>query len=353
MVELSEMKRTRRKSSAFLALDLFSGCGGLTLGLKDAGFKVLAAVEIEKKAQETFEANHRDVRVFGDDIRNLCPTELMSELGITRGELSLLAGCPPCQGFSRLRTRNKTAIVKDDRNDLIFDFLRFAEETFPKMIMMENVPGLMKDKRFVAVRNRLERTGYETVVEIVDAADYGVPQRRKRLILLGSRLHAPKIAPPMSVRSSVRLALGQIDPANLDRDGLHAMLQTRSPKVAELIRLIPKDGGSRSSLPESHQLQCHKNQSGFNDVYGRMKWDDVSPTITSGCFNPSKGRFLHPHEDRAITLREAAVLQGFPIDYKFNLNHGKEAIALMIGNALPPPLIKAHAMSLLSGLQIA
>jgi DNA (cytosine-5)-methyltransferase 1 len=126
--------------------------------------------------------------------------------------------------------------------------------------------------------------------------------------------------------------------------------ENRSKEVRELIALIPKNGGSRSDLPKRYQLDCHKRSDGFSDVYGRMAWDDVSPTITSGCHNPSKGRFLHPSQNRTITLREAAILQGFPRRYRFNVDHGKESIALMIGNALPPPFIAAHAGALRRGL---
>ena len=119
----------------------------------------------------------------------------------------------------------------------------------------------------------------------------------------------------------------------------------------QMIRRIPKDGGSRTDLPEEDQLDCHKRCNGFKDVYGRMAWSEVSPTITSGCFNPSKGRFLHPEEDRAITMREASLLQGFPRQYKFPAGSGKSAIAMMIGNALPPPFIAAHARRVLNSLQ--
>jgi DNA (cytosine-5)-methyltransferase 1 len=124
----------------------------------------------------------------------------------------------------------------------------------------------------------------------------------------------------------------------------------RSPKVRKLIADIPKDGGSRGDLPKRRQLQCHKKNDGFHDVYGRMAWDDVAPTITSGCFNPSKGRFLHPEQDRAITMREAALLQGFPRSYFFDATIGKSALALMIGNALPPEFIRRHAVEIRSAL---
>jgi DNA (cytosine-5)-methyltransferase 1 len=127
---------------------------------------------------------------------------------------------------------------------------------------------------------------------------------------------------------------------------LHDVPENRAAHVRQLIRDFPKDGGSRRDLPDERQLGCHQRQDGFHDIYGRMAWDDVAPTITSGCHNPSKGRFLHPVEDRAITLREAALLQGFPREYQFPVSAGKEAKALMIGNALPPEFIRRHALSI-------
>jgi DNA (cytosine-5)-methyltransferase 1 len=134
------------------------------------------------------------------------------------------------------------------------------------------------------------------------------------------------------------------------QDKLHSLPERRSDSVKALIARIPKNGGSRSDLGDEAQLNCHKKTRGFFDVYGRMSWDDVAPTITSGCHNPSKGRFLHPSCNRTISLREAALLQGFPPEYVFDIGHGKEAIALMIGNALPPPFIKAHASALRDGI---
>jgi DNA (cytosine-5)-methyltransferase 1 len=335
------------------AIDLFSGCGGLSLGLKGAGFTVAAAVEIDRKAQETYRLNHPNVRLYPQDIRKLDPAQILAEAGLKVGELDLLAGCPPCQGFSRLRTKNKMTSVSDDRNDLVEDFLRFVEVMQPKTVMLENVPALAKDARFLSMRSRLHSIGYQTVVHVLDAADYSVPQRRKRLIMLASRVHVPVVAPSERKRRTVREALkGMSEPEN-SRDALHGLGENRSQKVRNLIALIPKDGGSRSDLPARYQLDCHKRSDGFSDVYGRLAWDDVAPTITSGCHNPSKGRFLHPGKDRTISLREAAVLQGFPRSYKFDVAHGKESIALMIGNALPPPFITAHANALRTGIEAA
>ena len=345
--------KTTKRMEALSAVDLFSGCGGLSCGLKKAGFRVKAAVEIDPKAQETYKLNHPRVRLYEDDIRDIDPNALMEEVGLGRGDLDLLAGCPPCQGFSRLRTRNKKTSVKDDRNNLIAHFLRFVTAMEPKTIMLENVPALAKDGRFTRMRNELTKLGYELIYHILDAADYEVPQRRKRLIMLGSKVHSPELAQKAHRRVSVRDAIGNVEAPSTTKDKLHRLGEKRSQAVRDLIALIPKDGGSRSDLGEEHQLECHKNSDGFKDVYGRMAWDDVSPTITSGCHNPSKGRFLHPSRNRTITLREAALLQGFPKNYQFDVSHGKEAIALMIGNALPPPFITAHAGALRDGLLAA
>lgn len=318
--------------------------------MKDAGFAVKAAVEIDGKAQATYKLNHPEVRLYAEDIRQTDPEEVLREIGLEPGELDLLAGCPPCQGFSRLRTRNQCTYVEDNRNDLVADFYRFVKVINPKMVMLENVPGLGRDQRFADMRDNLASLGYKVVTEVLNAADYGVPQRRKRLIMLASRVHKPEIAPLAKSRVTVRDALKGVAAPSRTKDKLHAMPENRSLAVRELIARIPKDGGSRSDLGEKDQLECHKRTRGFHDVYGRMAWDDLAPTITSGCHNPSKGRFLHPSHNRTITLREAALLQGFPISYQFEIKHGKEAIALMIGNALPPPFIAAHAGSLKEGL---
>lgn len=335
--------RLKRPLSKLIAIDLFSGCGGLSRGLKDAGFAVKAAVENDVKAQHTYKLNHREVRLYAEDIRNVEAATVLRDLNLEIGELDLIAGCPPCQGFSRLRTRNQQVYVEDERNDLVAEFLRFVIAMRPKAVMLENVPSLGKDHRFVSMRNQLMANGYKTEVRVLDAGDYGVPQRRKRLIMIASRVHKPEVAPPVFSQTTVRDAFRGLEAPSGSRDKLHAFPERRSEAVKALIALIPKNGGSRSDLGDAYQLPCHKRTNGFHDVYGRMAWDALSPTITSGCHNPSKGRFLHPSFNRTITLREAAVLQGFPRTYKFDIAHGKEAIALMIGNALPPPFIAAHA----------
>ena len=153
---------------------------------------------------------------------------------------------------------------------------------------------------------------------------------------------------------TVRDTISILPPAGNSSDPLHISDETRrSDKVKKLISLVPKDGGSRTDLPEEYQLECHKKTTGFRDVYSRMAWDQPSPTITGGCNNPSKGRFLHPEENRVITLREAALLQTFPVDYKFSFKSGKSGVAMMIGNALPPAFIEYHARNLMNHLKRA
>ncbi len=328
------------------AVDLFCGCGGLTVGLKRAGFRVLGAVDVDPLSVKTYKANHRDVTLWEKDIRELDPQELLDALGLKKGGLDLLAGCPPCQGFSTMRTLNGALMVDDPRNDLLLEFERFVEALRPRAVMMENVPGLADDKRFEAFLRKLKELGYLGAHRVLNAAEYGVPQRRRRLIYLAGLGMEIPFADKAAKMKTVEEAIGGLPKAGQSGDPVHDMPENRTPKVLEVIRLIPKDGGSRRDLPEKFQLECHKRCNGFKDVYGRMAWKEVAPTITSGCFNPSKGRFLHPEEDRAITMREAALLQGFPRRYKFPTTDNKSAVALMIGNALPPPFIAAHGRSI-------
>lgn len=334
------------------AIDLFSGCGGLSLGLQQAGFAVVAAVEIDAAAARTYRANHRDVSLEQTDIRKLSAAGLRRRLRLRRGQLDLLAGCPPCQGFSSLRTRNGASQNRDSRNGLVKDMLRFVREFRPKTVMMENVPMLVRHKPFTDFCSGLRSLGYRIAFEVKDAARYGVPQRRRRLILLASRGFNISFAAEARNVRTVRRAIGKLPKPGKGNDALHNLPDgRRTEKVQKLIRDIPKNGGSRSDLPRNRQLQCHKDSDGFKDVYGRMAWDVVAPTITSGCFNPSKGRFIHPQQNRAITMREAALLQGFPRNYVFDLSAGKEAIALMIGNALPPEFIRRHAVEIQRALR--
>ena len=216
--------------------------------------------------------------------------------------------------------------------------------------MLENVPGLLHDERFTTAVAQLESLGYPATegTRILNAADFGVPQNRRRLVLLCIRNGSVSFPTPFSKRSTVRDAISRLPVAGQSGDPLHDLPERRSDRVMTMIRAVPADGGSRLDLPDDHRLTCHKDFSGFKDVYGRMRWDRPAPTITGGCHNPSKGRFLHPVADRAITLREAALLQAFPQDYSFSLKRGKLAAAAMIGNAVPPPLVAAQAAALMA-----
>lgn len=325
------------------AVDVFCGCGGLTLGLRRAGFAVLGALDADRLAVNTYKANHRRTSVLEQDIRLVDPGRWMADLGLKPGDLGLLAGCPPCQGFSTLRTFNGGRNVDEVDNDLVFEFVRFAKVFRPKALMMENVPALMEDVRLRRVRRSLAGMGYRSEARVLDATKYGVPQRRRRMILLGIRGKSPRFAEPIHCERTVHGAIRKLPRPPASRDSAHNYVVKRSDRVMRRIRRIPKDGGSRDDLGRAEQLKCHRRCDGFKDVYGRMAWRKPAPTITGGCINPSRGRFLHPQQDRAITLREAALLQGFPRSYRFQISGGRYPTAQLIGNAFPPKFAEHHA----------
>jgi len=217
--------------------------------------------------------------------------------------------------------------------------------------MLENVPGLANRRRFREFSAILKNMGYIVNWAVLDAARYGVPQRRRRLILLAAQRSRIEFAPADETDATVSHAIQGIGIPGQTGDPIHRIIGKRSERITELIKLIPKDGGSRHDLPADLWLECHKKCEGFRDVYGRMRWNAVAPTITAGCLNPSKGRFLHPDQDRAITAREAALLQSFPPGYSFSIERGMYAVAAMIGNALPPEFIRRHALQVAAALK--
>lgn len=316
-------------------IDVFSGCGGLSEGVARAGFNVRVAIEIVSDAVKAYKLNHKQTIVIQDDIRKINCDDIRS---ILNGEpLHMLAGCPPCQGFSSVRRLNRKESVKDNRNDLVLEYLRLIKELKPLTIMMENVPGLKDYNLFKNAVKELDNLGYNTKVGIVNVRNYGVPQNRKRLVMIGSLLGEINIADGSSEKTTVRDAIGKLPKPGEAKDPLQDIVAKHTDKINERIKLTPKDGGSWKDLPKEYVLKCHKKANvGFNDIYGRLRWDDYSTTITGGCLNPSKGRFLHPEQDRVITPREAALLQSFPEAYKFPLDISKQSLALLIGNALPP-----------------
>lgn len=329
-----------------ISIDLFSGCGGLSEGMHQAGFRNMLAFEIDAVAAETYRLNHPKTLVIRKDIRQVTMSEVKKLLG--GRTVDLLAGCPPCQGFSTVRCLNRSQPVTDERNDLILEYVRFVKALRPHTIMMENVPGLMRYDLFSQSIKMLQTIGYKWIdYRIVNVKNYGVPQNRKRLVVIGSRLGEIKIPEGCSKRKTVRDAIGNLPLPAVSDDSLHRVFPTHSPYIQKRIELTPKDGGSRKDLPKRYLLDCHANQSiGFNDIYGRLRWDEASGTITGGCLKPSKGRFLHPEQNRCISAREAALLQSFPADYQFPTNVPKDSLALLIGNALPPQFSYMQSVSI-------
>lgn len=335
-----------------LAIDVFSGIGGLSEGMHRANFKTQLAFEIDEIASTAYTLNHPQTIVINKDIRNVSTSEIKQKLNGKK--IHLLAGCPPCQGFSSIRTLNKVEPVRDDRNNLIMEYVRMVQALRPYTIMMENVPGLVHYDLFKKAIVVLKGIGYKWLeFKVVNVKDYGVPQSRKRLVLVGSRLGKIEVAKPTNEKKTVRQAIENLPSPEKSKDPLHKIFPVHTPEVQRRIEMTPKNGGSRKDLPKKYLLKCHEKENiGFNDVYGRLRWDDYSTTITGGCLNPSKGRFLHPEQNRCISAREAALLQSFPMDYKFPLDATRRNLALMIGNALPPNFsyiqcknIKQHLIS--------
>jgi len=344
-----------KKNARPVAVDLFAGGGGLSLGLQQAGYFVCAAVEVESVACATYSANHRGTVLFQRDIRQICGEELIRTS--PKKEIDLIAACPPCQGFSSLTSKYR----KDDiRNELIFEFVRIVEEIRPNNIMMENVPGLMKKGAllFNKAMSDLKAMGYFLNHDVLNVSDYGVPQTRKRLVVLGSLAgkvdmphptHGPGRKPRITVRDAIE---GRLAPIKLkDSEILGGPEKVNWNVVRNLTPLsvarlrATKAGASRVQLPEDLRPSCHKGTyAGFSNVYGRMSWDEPSPTITGGCTTLSKGRFGHPSLLRTISVREAALLQSFPESYKLK-SHKMERVCDVIGNALPPRFAKAMAKS--------
>ncbi len=332
------------------AIDLFAGAGGATQGLKDAGYRVLAAVEEWSDAVHTFSANHPEVEVLEQDIRSVDPKALRTSLALSVGSLNLITACPPCQSFSTLGRMD----ASDSRNDLIAETERFACEFLPVAILFENVPGVVHDPRFERLQKKLEQTGYHDFRAYdVLASDFGVPQRRRRLIAVALREGNGGVLPddlrsimPKHFDAMPQDAGDVIDlagPIQGTTDVIHRARRP-TPLVLERIRAIPP-GGNRFDLPPHLRLACHKKieRKGAWTPYGRIRREGPAPTMTTKCTTPSCGRFVHPTEHRGISLREAALLQTFPKSYRFVGSH--ESIERQIGNAVPPKLAEALGLA--------
>lgn len=335
---------------ALAAVDLCSGSGGVTTGYRQAGVRVLAAVDVDADARATYAANHPRVKLLADDLAKLDWSALLTATGLQAGELDVLTACVPCQTFSSLARQTN---ARDPRNRLVERVGAFVEGLRPRALVMENVPPLRETRCFKRLVRRLRKLGYGVWFDVVDAADFGVPQRRRRLVLIGLRgvsdSDVPQLTPDhprlrrMRLRRTVRQVLRLVRQGS-KRDPLARPRAHYPSLVARRIAAIPKNGGSRSSLDAKLELACHSKleQSGAGSSYGRMRYDDVAPTLTTRCVTPACGRFLHPRANRAITLREAACLQTFPLDYHFK--GGTMAVQAQIGNAVPPRLARAIAL---------
>lgn len=328
-------------------LDAFCGAGGLSLGFEMAGWETVLAFDNDSIAVDTFNKNHAGHAVVLDASQITGP-ELIDITGFAPGECDLLAGGPPCQGFSLQRRGSRD----DVRNRLVLRYLDWIGAIRPKAFLLENVHAIrsVRGSHLLAeVCAFAERSGYSTWIETLDAVDYGLPQNRRRAFLVGgprgSRYEWPT---PVPERRTVRDAIADLPiPC---RDGSPHPLVPNHYREARLsavnrarIRAVP-EGGGREDLPPHLELDCHKNGHRHLDTYGRMAWDNPAPTITARFDSFTRGRFGHPVDDRSVTLREGARLQGFPDDFVFLGN--REDGARMIGNAVPPPLAARIAESI-------
>ncbi|MCJ7509667.1 MAG: DNA cytosine methyltransferase [Dehalococcoidia bacterium] len=330
------------------SIDRFAGAGGATAGLFLAGCDIRLAVERDKDAAATYSANFPGVQLLSEAIETYTPSYILEKAGLQPGSLDILSACPPCQGFSTLGKCDPD----DDRNDYVQTVEALVENLRPRALILENVPGLDHDPRSSRLKASLHSIGYGVGSWVLDATEFCVPQRRRRFVLIAvSGLTNDEIADP---RSSYRCADWPDHPHTV-RDILHALgpptageslhaARNLPPPILRRVRAVPHDGGSRKDLPESLQLECHKrlSQRGAASVYGRMAWDEPAPTITTRCTTPACGRFLHPEQDRPITLREAAAFQTFPPTFCWK--GGVMHIARQIGNAVPVRL--AHLLTL-------
>ena len=357
------------------AIDLFSGCGGVSIGLTQAGFEVACAVEIDDAAVKAYKGYYllRDVNVLKNDICKVNGSEILNAAGLKRNDLYLLAGCPPCQKFSmQNRIHNSDEKDIEEVKKLLMQYKRIIKEIYPPFLLMENVPGIKSSfggrilKEFIAElenEDAPDSERYLVLSDVVNAADYGVPQLRKRFVLHAVRCDILKqmeqlnltLTLPIPTHSktgndnkqkwvTVREAFAGLPEIKAGERYSDDKIKNHycanlSDKNIQRMHIIRENGGSRTALPENLVLKCHTTYSGHTDVYGIMNPDAPAPTMTGGCLSYSKGRFGHPFEDRAISVREAARIQTFPDDYIFGESLTKAA--LEIGNAVPIKLVRA------------
>ncbi len=336
----------------FLLVDTFAGVGGMSLGAAQAGFKIAAAIEINADAVATYQRNHAGVPVIHQDVRTVSAADVATAVGDR--QIDALIGCAPCQGFCSLTSKNRR---EDERNQLVLEMARLAELLNPQVVVMENVPGVLTRGKelFAQLTSRLEAADYQLTWGVVQMADYGVPQNRRRLVLVGARGFKPTLPSPTHARSPEE---GRQLPWTTIRDTIYGLeapkrlslaLKSGGPKAlnwhvvsdlkaetkARLRAALP--GAGRLTIDPELLPACHQaGYRGFTNVYTRMEWDKPSPTITAGFLTPAKGRFGHPDRRRTtISIREAARIQTFPDSFALEASK-MEAACQMIGNAVPP-----------------
>jgi DNA (cytosine-5)-methyltransferase 1 len=338
-------------------VDVFCGVGGLTHGLAKGGVQVIAGIDVDPECRFPYETNN-EARFLELDIREVSGTQLRALWGNDR--YSLLAGCAPCQPFSTYGRRKGRRSSKK-KWGLVAEFGRLVKESNPDFVTMENVPQLVGHGVFAEFVSSL--SDYQVWWEVIDCTRYGVPQTRKRLVLLASRLGPIRMVPPAmpidekadepTARKAIfglkPLRAGEYDP----NDSLHAACRLSKLNLRRI--MASKPGGTWRDWNPDLVAKCHKKNSGetYPSVYGRMEWDAPAPTITTQSFGYGNGRFGHPEQDRAITLREAAMLQTFPSSYSFLPTGGKvrySVLGRLIGNAVPVRIGETVAASLFQHL---
>ena len=353
MTKEKDYKR-RGKLPPIEVIDLFCGIGGLSYGMKLKGFKILEGFDIDATCQYAYETNNEAKFVY-KDIRKVKKQDIIRLY--SKKSIRVLAGCAPCQPFSSYAFKNKN---KDkDKYNLLYEFGRLVKEIQPDIVTMENVPAIasFKVKSVLAdFVKTLEDEEYYVTYQVVFCPDYGIPQTRKRLVLLASKKGKIELIPPTHTKDkyvTVRETIGTLSPLKAGEccqtDALH---RCRALSALNMRRITSTPyGGSWKNWPEELLLNCHKKEGGksFGSVYGRMVWDAPAPTMTTLCTGIGNGRFGHPDQNRAISAREAALFQTFPLSYKFFPNEQDVSLTKVsryIGNAVPPKLGEVIAESI-------
>ena len=337
---MSEMVKQR-----FTAIDFFCGGGGMTCGLRQAGIDVIAGVDIDKEAKETYEFNNKGTVFVDKDIRRVHSDYFERNFGISRNDdYLILVGCSPCQFYSIINTDKEHSLKT---KDLLRNFARFIEYYRPGYVLVENVPGILTNKQSIwpTFKKKLEVLGYcKMLYKVIDMSYYGIPQSRKRFSLIATRLdvdiHLPQADEKQALLSDFigeAHGFSKIIAGTKDNTVFNHTVAGLSDKCMRRLQKTRHDGGSRLDWADDPdlQLKCFLGKDdSFKDSYGRMWWNKPAPTITTKFFSISNGRFGHPDEDRAISLREGATLQTFPKDYVFKAN-SIATTARLIGNAVP------------------